>query len=98
MRRKFKIERGSGNAFRDVGFPRDEAHNLLLRAELMMRVERFVKEHGLTQVAAAKALGVTQPRLNQLLKGKIELLSLDALVRMLANAGLRAEMRVRRAA
>ena len=98
MRRKFKIERGSGNVFRDVGFPRDEAHNLLLRAELMMRVERFVKEHGLTQVAAAKALGVTQPRLNQLLKGKIELFSLDALVRMLANAGLRAEMRVRRAA
>lgn len=98
MKRKIRIARGSGNVFRDVGFPPDEAHNLLLRAELMMRVERFVKEHGLTQAAAAKALGVTQPRLNQLLKGKIELFSLDALVRMLANAGLRVEMTVRRAA
>jgi predicted XRE-type DNA-binding protein len=98
MRRKIKIQRGSGNVFRDVGFTRDEAHNLLLRAELMLRVERFVKEHGLTQAAAAKALGVTQPRLNQLLKGKIELFSLDALVRMLANAGLRVEFRIRHAA
>ena len=98
MRRRIKIVRGSGNVFQDVGFPRDEAHNLLLRAELMMRVERFVKEHGLTQAAAAKALGVTQPRLNQLLKRKIELFSLDSLVKMLANAGLRVEMRVRRAA
>ena len=98
MKRKTKIVRGSGNVFRDVGFRRDEAHNLLLRAELMLRVERFVKEQGLTQTAAAAALGVTQPRLNQLLKGKIELFSLDSLVKMLANAGLRVEMRVRRAA
>lgn len=98
MRRKIKIERGSGNVFRDVGFPPDEAHNLLLRADLMLRVERFVKDQGLTQAAAAKAFGVTQPRLNQLLKGKIELFSLDALVRMLANAGLRVEMKVRKAA
>ena len=98
MRRKIKFERSSGNVFRDVGFPPDEAHNLLLRAALMLRVERFVKEHGLTQAAAAKALGVTQPRLNQLLKGRIEQFSLDALVRMLANAGLRVEFRVKRAA
>ena len=98
MRRKIKFERSSGNVFRDVGFPPDDAHNLLLRADLMLRVERFVKEHGLTQAAAAKALGVTQPRLNQLLKGRIELFSLDALVRMLANAGLRVELRIRRAA
>lgn len=98
MNRKLKIERGSGNVFRDVGFPPDEAHNLLLRADLMLRIERFVKARGLTQAAAAKALGVTQPRLNQLLKGKIELFSLDALVKMLARAGLRVELRVKKAA
>ena len=98
MKRKIRITRGSGNVFRDVGFARDDAHNLLLRADLMLRVERFVKEHGLTQAVAAKTLGVTQPRLNQLLKGKLELFSLDALVKMLANAGLRVEMRVRKAA
>ena len=43
MRRKIKFERSSGNVFQDVGFPADEAHNLLLRADLMLRVERFVK-------------------------------------------------------
>ena len=98
MKRKIKITRGSGNVFRDVGFPPDEAHNLLLRADLMLRVEKFVKDYGLTQTAAAKTLGITQPRLNQLLKGKLELFSLDALVRMLANAGLRVELRVKKAA
>lgn len=98
MKHKIKMERGSGNVFRDVGFPPAEAHNLLLRAELMFRVERFVKDHKLTQAAAAKALGITQPRLNQLLKGKIELFSLDALVKMLVKAGLHVELRVKKAA
>jgi predicted XRE-type DNA-binding protein len=98
MKQKIKMERGSGNVFRDVGFPPDEAHNLLLRAELMLRVERFVKDHKLTQAVAAKTLGITQPRLNQLLKGKIELFSLDALVKMLAKAGLHVELRVKKAA
>jgi predicted XRE-type DNA-binding protein len=98
MRKRVPIVRGSGNVFEDVGFPKDEAQNLLLRADLMLQVERFVKGSGLTQQMAAKALGVTQPRLNQLLKGRIELFSLDALVKMLANAGMRVELRVRKAA
>jgi predicted XRE-type DNA-binding protein len=98
MKRKIKITRGSGNVFRDVGFPPAEAHNLLLRTDLMLRIERFVKQHGLTQTVAARTFGVTQPRLNQLLKGKIALFSLDALVKMLANAGLRVELRIRKAA
>lgn len=98
MNERIRIERGSGNVFRDVGFPADEAQNLLLRAELMMQVERYVKRSGGTQQLAAKSLGVTQPRLNQLLKGRIELFSLDALVKMLAKVGMRVEVRVRKAA
>ena len=90
--------RGSGNVFRDVGFPPDEAHNLLLRAELMLHVERFVKDQKLTRAAAAKTLGITQPRLNQLLKHKIGLFRLDALVKMLVNAGLYVELRVKKPA
>jgi predicted XRE-type DNA-binding protein len=93
-----RVERGSGNVFRDVGFPADEAQNLLLRAELMLQIERYVKRSGATQQTAAKALGVTQPRLNQLLKGRIEIFSLDALVNMLAKVGMRVELRVRKAA
>ncbi len=98
MSRRVRIERGSGNVFLDVGFPADEAQNLLLRAELMVQVERYVKRSGGTQQMAARSLGVTQPRLNQLLKGRIELFSLDALVNMLAKVGMRVELRVRKAA
>lgn len=65
-----------------------EAENLRLRSQLMMAVSHVVKTWELSQTEAAKRLGVTQPRLNELLKGKIDKFSLDALVNMLANAGL----------
>ena len=90
--------RTSGNVFRDIGFAPGKAQNLLLRAEMMLRVEDYVKKSGLTQQAAARTLGVTQPRLNLLLKRRIELFSLDALVNMLAKAGMRVELKVKQAA
>ncbi len=90
--------KGSGNIFRDIGFPAVEAHNLVLRAELMNRIEDFVADRALTQQQAAKVLGVAQPRLNLLLKGKIGEFSLDALVNMAARAGMRVEMKIRKAA
>ena len=95
---KLKITRGSGNVFLDIGFPPDQANNLLLRADMMIRIEDLVRKSGMTQQAAARMLGVTQPRLNQLLKRKIELFSLDALVNMLAKAGMRVELKVKKAA
>lgn len=98
MTKQLKIEKSSGNVFLDIGFPRHEAHNLLLRADMMMRIGQFVNKSGLTQKEAARALGVTQPRLNLLLKRKIELFSLDALVNMATNAGMRVELRVKKAA
>ncbi len=72
MTEKPKITRGSGNVFRDLGFPPEETQNLLLRSDLMTRIERYVKTSSLKQKDAAARLGVTQPRLNDLLKGKIE--------------------------
>jgi len=98
MTEKLKITRGSGNVFADIGFSRDEAQNLLLRSDLMTKVERFAKRSGLTQTETARALGVTQPRLNDLLRGKIDKFSLDALVNMLGHAGMRVELRVKKAA
>jgi predicted XRE-type DNA-binding protein len=86
------------NIFRDLGFDDAEAENLKLRSTLMQRVEKFVKQSNMTQSEAASVLGVTQPRLNQLLKGKIQLFSLDALVNMLANAGMRVTLTVKKAA
>ena len=73
MSKRLKITEGSDNIFRDLGFDGPEAENLKLRADLMIRIERYVKVSGMTQSQAAQELGITQPRLNQLLKGKIQL-------------------------
>lgn len=96
MSEKLKMTRGSGNVFLDVGFPPGEAENLLLRAQLMSRVRDVAR--GMTQREAAKRFGVTQPRLNDLLRGKISKFSLDALVNMLGHAGMRVELKVKKAA
>ena len=90
--------KGSSNVFADLGFAESEAHNLALRSDLMICVEKLVRDSGMTQQEAAKTLGVTQPRLNALLKGKIADFSLDALVNMLARAGMQVKMTVRKAA
>ena len=96
MATKLKMTTGSDNVFRDIGFPEGEAENLLLRSELMSQVREVAR--GYTQQEAANLLGITQPRLNQLLKGKISLFSLDALVNIAVRAGLRIELRVKKAA
>lgn len=96
MTEKLKVTRGSGNVFLDIGFPPGEAENLMLRAQLMSRVRDAAR--GMSQREAAKRFGVTQPRLNDLLRGKIDKFSLDALVNMLGRAGMRVEMKVKKAA
>lgn len=98
MSGKLKITRGSGNVFLDLGFGKDEAGRLKLRAELMMRIEDFCKKSGMTQAKAAKLLGLTSPRFNALLKGKIGLFSLDALVNIATRAGLSVRLLVKKAA
>jgi predicted XRE-type DNA-binding protein len=95
---RLKITRGSGNVFRDIGFGKDEAENLKLRAELMMRIEDYFGKSGMTQARAARALGLTTPRFNALLKGKIALFSLDALVNIATRAGLSVRLLVKKAA
>ena len=98
MKDKVKVTRGTGNVFLDLGFDKAEAENLKLRSELMMPIEDFYRESGMTQAAAAKALGITQPRLNALLKGRIGLFSLDALVNIASRAGLNIRLVIRKAA
>jgi predicted XRE-type DNA-binding protein len=98
MAEKLKYVRGSGNVFLDLGFDKPEAENLKLRSELMMRVEEFYRKSEMTQAAAAKALGLTQPRLNALLKGKIGQFSLDALVNIASRAGLNVRLVIKKAA
>jgi predicted XRE-type DNA-binding protein len=72
--------------------------NLKLRSALMLALTRHIKREGMTQAEAAKALGVTQPRISNLIHGKIDLFALDMLVKMAAAAGLRVTMRIQKAA
>jgi predicted XRE-type DNA-binding protein len=74
------------------------AENLKLRSSLMMKIAEYVNSSGLTQVQAASKLGTTQPRLNDVLKGRIEKCTVDRLVNMLAQAGYRVDLQIYRAA
>lgn len=71
-----------------------EAENMKLRSALMMALEKHTRAQEWTQAEAARQLGVTQPRVSDLLRGKISLFGLDTLVNMATAAGLRIEMRV----
>lgn len=76
----------------------EEAENMKLRSALMLALKDHISRMGLNQSQAAKLFGVTQPRISDLMRGKINLFGLDALVNMAAVAGMRVEMHVRDAA
>ena len=78
----------TGNVFTDVGFSTEEAEHLRVRAELMVALEKAIAKRGFTQGQAAKLLGVTQPRVSDLLRGRIDLFSVDTLIDMLARLGI----------
>jgi predicted XRE-type DNA-binding protein len=86
------------NVWDAAGHSPAEAQNLRARNLLMMAIEQIIKERGLTQAKAAKLLGVTQPRISDLMRRHIDRFSLDALVEMLARAGYRVELTIRQAA
>jgi len=75
-----------------------QAENMKLRSTLMMALKDHIVRAGLSQSEAAKLLGVTQPRVSDLMRGKIELFGLDTLVNMIGAAGLHVEMRISSAA
>jgi predicted XRE-type DNA-binding protein len=75
-----------------------QAENMRLRSALMMSLKEHIAHEGMSQRQAAKVFGVTQPRVSDLMRGKIELFGLDSLVNMAAAAGRRVEMRVAHAA
>jgi predicted XRE-type DNA-binding protein len=73
---------------------RAEAANMKARAELVIAIRETVAAWGVTQAAAAKRLGLTQPRMNDLLRGRINKFSLDALINMAGRAGLAVRVEV----
>lgn len=72
----------------------EEAENMKLRSALAIALKKHMAQTGMTQAQAAKLFGVTQPRISDLMRGKINLFGLDALVNMATAAGLRIEMSI----
>jgi len=90
-----KIHRGSGNVFTDLGFAPEEAANLQLRSDLMVQLRKRLNALGATQTQAARLLGVSQPRISDLMRGKIDRFSVDTLIKLLGKTGAEVRLTVR---
>ena len=86
--------RTSQSVFRDLGFDTEEAENLRIRAALMVELTEQIRREGLTQKEAAATLGVTQPRISDLMRGRIDVFSIDTLIAMLSRVGIKTTIRV----
>jgi len=87
-----KVTRSGGNVYEDIGYSGEEAANLKVRSSLMIAITKVIRKRGLTQVEAAELFGVPQPRISELVRGKIRLFSIDKLVSMLAHAGIEVDL------
>ena len=81
MSAKEKIQKGSGNVFRDLDVPHPE--RVLARAQVMLRLSEIIRERNLTQKEAAKLLGIPQSKVSCLMNGKLSMFSLDYLFELL---------------
>jgi predicted XRE-type DNA-binding protein len=75
-----------------------QAENMKIRSMLMLALKDHIAKQGLSQSKAAKLFGVTQPRISDLMRGRIDLFAIDSLVNMLTSAGLRVELHIAKAA
>jgi predicted XRE-type DNA-binding protein len=78
----------ANNVFLDLGFPPHEAAVMLLRCELAEALRKWMDREAISQVEAAKRLGVVQPRISEIVRNKVDKLSLDYLVGLCAKAGV----------
>ena len=88
-----RIKRGTKNVFADLGFPDPETH--LLKAELVTRIQGVVTVQGLTQVAAAKRMGLSQPDVSRLLNGQFRDVSVERLMHLLTRLGCAVDITIR---
>jgi predicted XRE-type DNA-binding protein len=78
--------------FRDLGFSATEAEHLRVRSELMTKLQTVITTRGVKQAEAAEILGVTQPRVSDLMRGRIDLFNAETLIAMLARFGIRTKL------
>jgi predicted XRE-type DNA-binding protein len=80
-----EVHEGSGNVYRDLGY--SDADELLVKAQLVAKIGEIIRSQELTQVEAARILGVTQPKLPELLRGSFRGISERRLMKCLTNVG-----------
>lgn len=89
-----QIVLGKENIFEDLGFEREEAMNLKVRADLMLDLRCYILEQGWTQKQTAQLLGETQPRISNLMNGEISRFSVDKLINLLGKVGMEVKIEV----
>ena len=89
---------GSDNVFRDLGFPEVEAQNMQQRSDLIIQIRKVIAKIGITQAVAAKRAGITQPRMNDLVKGRTEKFTLDALVKVASSFRYSVQLKLKKVA
>ena len=87
------IEMGSGNVFADLGFPDADGH--LFKAQLVTRMKDVIAQRSLTQTAAAKVAGVSQPDISRMLRGHFRDFSVERIMRILTRLGCEVDVIVR---
>ncbi len=92
MTQEIEVYSGSGNVFADLGLP--DADELLIKAQLADQISDLIEERKLTQVEAAKLLGIDQPKVSALVRGRLSGFSTDRLFRFLNALGRDVEIRV----
>src|SRR5579884_1297931 len=88
-----RVEQGCGNVFADLGLPHPDL--ALAKAKLVQRIRDLITERRLTQVQAAKLLGLDQPKVSALVRGRVAGYSIDRLFRFLNALGQRVEINIR---
>ena len=91
---KEKITQSSGNVFDDLGFDAAEAAILQMRASLMSDLRAYIEKNNLTQIAAAKRLGISQSRVSDLVRGKWEKFSLEMLITLESRLGRKVSLKL----
>jgi predicted XRE-type DNA-binding protein len=86
-KKEFDVEHSSGNVFKDIGFDDDEAESLLVRGQLISALRDLIVSSGLSQRQIAKAIGVKQPRIAEIMSMKTQLFSSDLLMKLLSRFG-----------
>jgi predicted XRE-type DNA-binding protein len=90
---RIRVKQDSGNVFRDLGFPHPEREQV--KARLTLQIYRLIKDRGLTQAAAGEILGIKQPHVSGLMRGRSGNFSVERLMDFLTALGQDVEITVR---